>query len=124
MANQPQNPTQTSLSVLRNLLFREDFSGWVVMMLVLSIPIAFGITLSSFVSSCINTFIQPFLILLFGPLQLWLIPLGGSSDRFGTAIPNGIYLGDFIMNGLQLIAQIGVLFLLAKTLKGVADRAN
>jgi hypothetical protein len=124
MTNRPQTPTQESLIVLRDLIFREGFNGWIVMMLILSIPIAFGITLSGFIAAAVDTFVQPFLTMLLGPFRSLMIPLGGVNDLKGMNVPNAIYLGDFLLETLRFIAKIGALFLLTKVLRGMADRAN
>jgi large-conductance mechanosensitive channel len=124
MANRPQTPTQTSLVVLRELIFRDGASEWAVIMLVLSIPIAFGVTLSNFLTTLTDTFIQPFLSMFIGPLRSWMIPLGGVNYLNGIEVANGIYFGEFLMEVLRFIMRIGVLFLFGKVLKGIADRTD
>jgi large-conductance mechanosensitive channel len=124
MANRPQTPTQTSLVVLRELIFRDGASEWAVIMLVLSIPIAFGVTLSSFLTTLTDTFVQPFLSMFIGPLRSWMIPLGGVNYLNGIEVANGIYFGEFLMEVLRFIMRIGALFLFGKVLKGIADRTD
>jgi large-conductance mechanosensitive channel len=124
MSNRPSTPSQVTLTVLRDLACDQDFSNWIVIMLVISIPIAFGIAVSGLISSFIDIFIGPSIVIILGDLQSWMIPLGGMVYNNGRAIANGIYLGAFLAELIKFISNIIVLFCIVLGLKILASRPN
>jgi large-conductance mechanosensitive channel len=124
MTNRPVTPTQNILAALRDLAFERGLGSWFAVMLMFSIPIAFGIEVSGLVSSFVDIFIQPILLMFLGNLQSWVLPLGGTMYFKGTEIDRGIYIGTFLLSILRFIAAIGILFLMVKGLKSLASRTN
>jgi large-conductance mechanosensitive channel len=124
MTNRPSTASQVTLTVLRDLICDRGFSNWIVVMLVMSIPIAFGIAMSGLISSFVDIFIHPIIVMILGDLQSWMIPLGGMVYRNGGAIANGIYLGAFLAELIKFMSNVIVLFCIVLGLKSLASRTN
>jgi large-conductance mechanosensitive channel len=93
-------------------------------MLVMSIPIAFGIAMSGLISSFVDVFIHPIIVMILGNWQSWIIPLGGMVYTNRGAIENGIYLGAFLAKLIRFISNIIVLFCIVLGLKRLASRTS
>jgi large-conductance mechanosensitive channel len=124
MTNRPSTASQMTLTVLRDLICDRGFNNWIVVMLVISIPIAFGIAMSGLISSFVDAFIHPIVVMVLGDLQYWMIPLGGVAYGNGRSIPNGIYLGSFVAELIRFISNVIVLFCIVLGLKSLASRTN
>jgi large-conductance mechanosensitive channel len=123
MTNRPSTASQMAL--LRDLICDRGFSNWIVVMLVISIPIAFGMAMSGLISSFIDVFIHPIIVMVLGNLQYWMIPLGNMAyTPDGKAIANGIYIGTFLAELLRFISNVIVLFCIVLVLKRLASRTN
>jgi large-conductance mechanosensitive channel len=121
MTHQPLTPAQTILAALRDLAFERSSPGrWVAVMLLLSLPIAFGVAVSTVVETAVETLILPIVTLPLGNLQSWLIPLGpDSADSV-----RGLYIGRFLVAVLRFGSTIGLLYLMAKLLKTWGSRSD
>jgi large-conductance mechanosensitive channel len=124
MTNRPSTASQMTLTVLRDLICDRDFSSWIVVMLVMSIPIAFGIAMSGLISSFVDVFIHPIIVMILGNWQSWMIPLGGVVYTNSGAIPNGIYLGAFLAELIKFMSNVIVLFCIVLGLRRLASRTS
>jgi large-conductance mechanosensitive channel len=124
MTNRPSTASQMTLTVLRDLICDRGFNNWIVVMLVMSIPIAFGIAMSGLISSFVDVFIQPIIVMILGNWRSWMIPLGGVVYTNNGAIANGIYLGDFLAELIKFISNVIVLFCIVLGLRRLASRTN